>query len=1375
MRQFSKIFAVAAAFFAGACATDATDDLAVELGGQTTEVTISLEKSRTQLGEKATEVYPLYWSEGDKIAVNSVASEPLTAASDGQPSATFTINGELTYPLSIVYPAPAADVVAGEGLQAVTFLANQSYAPGTFCNGAAPMYGYAALAGENEAPEALQLKHLAGVLRLAVKGEKTLTSMTVTAATGKLAGSFDIDCSTGALTAHEDATNTITLSFGEGLTLSETATPIYVAVPAGEYGKVTITLYTNETENNTMTVSFDSDNNAVKAGIVREFKEIAFAANGLDEPVSGELVIENEADMLRLMQLSQANLLSKVTSVRVAADIDMSNAEGWLSINNFPAITFDGGSDKGFVIKGLKAPLFGEVTGATIKNVKLTEVAIEITDITFAGSIVCIFNSATGLPATLENCEASGTIIYKNNNVTLSENFATSHVNIGGLVGQANSATIVGCNNHIDITNELSTPSPVSIYDSPAFGGIVGRTNLVDGLEGITTRVANCHNYGAITIDDAKANQTYSSPVYAGIVGCVRDETAVVEYCENHAPMYQKTTCREADVAGIVGRGYGKIDNCINHEEGDISFGAIGRYSFPAGIIGNMYGHTVSNCTNKGDITYDPKVKSNTGYQYMGGIAGHVRTYNSTITNCVNEGTITNLADAYGGTSNCFVWAGGIAGYINVDCVMSECENKGTITMGGIKGATLAKATDGHNCVGGIVGYSADSGSALSKCKNNGVINYNVQMYDEANLGVHRVGGIVGNNEGPITECENLKPVNINTKVTVIEGKDPTNPIQVGGICGYTKNSIAITSCVNKGDITFGKEATAYGYCIGGVIGFADEGTIKSSRNEGEIKILGDATITTSGLTGLHIGGICGYNEGTITSCNNGVEGDKTKGKITVSGKIYPSQQWGGLANSSSIGGLAGVVQGGNPTSSNNYAPIEVTVHESTPAYSIVAAPFIGGLTGYTGKTWKNCSNYGDMTLVGKNNCTKTLMFAGCISRNAKASHVNVNNYGNITLKEFTSTNTIYVAGIDTGIGAATSFTDSHNYGDITVESSVTLANTYIGGIYANINANTGITNCSNKGNISFNGTATNLNIGGAAAYMKHGTCQIDTFTNSGNIVFSDSATAASAWLGGILGQVPSLATATAGGVKNATNKANITASGTITSQLIVGGIAGNYATKGQPAENCLFTGEIAITRGAAQKNTIKELYLGGFTGSQASQVATLTNITFAGKLTYSAKTSNVCRIGGIVGSLTQSPASWSGLVSVGAIEIQTNTAEVNYPAASTFIGGVIGHTAQTISNAKSYCDIYILQLADGAKYGMVLGVDRASTTLAKNCEVGGMIYNKWDDEEEVYDGTKLSTNNYYNYIYGSGKNTDWTGTDNYDGCTFLTTKPTVQ
>ena len=81
MKQIYKFLLVAAALFAYSCVTDTTEDLGVGLGnnGGLTEITLSLEASRTQLGEKAGEVYPLYWSEGDAISANGVASAALSA------------------------------------------------------------------------------------------------------------------------------------------------------------------------------------------------------------------------------------------------------------------------------------------------------------------------------------------------------------------------------------------------------------------------------------------------------------------------------------------------------------------------------------------------------------------------------------------------------------------------------------------------------------------------------------------------------------------------------------------------------------------------------------------------------------------------------------------------------------------------------------------------------------------------------------------------------------------------------------------------------------------------------------------------------------------------------------------------------------------------------------------------------------------------------------------------------------------------------------------------------------------------------------------------------------------------------------------------
>ena len=73
MKNLTKIFfAVVAGMFAFSCVTDTTEDLGVKIEskGGVYEVVVSLESSRTQLGEKADGLYPVHWSEGDAIAIN---------------------------------------------------------------------------------------------------------------------------------------------------------------------------------------------------------------------------------------------------------------------------------------------------------------------------------------------------------------------------------------------------------------------------------------------------------------------------------------------------------------------------------------------------------------------------------------------------------------------------------------------------------------------------------------------------------------------------------------------------------------------------------------------------------------------------------------------------------------------------------------------------------------------------------------------------------------------------------------------------------------------------------------------------------------------------------------------------------------------------------------------------------------------------------------------------------------------------------------------------------------------------------------------------------------------------------------------------------
>ena len=184
MKNLTKIFmAVVAGMFAFSCVTDTTEDLGVKVGGHegVTTLTLSMaEVTKTHLGAKEGDLYPLYWSEGDAISVNGVTSTPLTAEQANGADASFTFDGELSAPYCVVYPAAVTktDGEATEGEEGVEpepetpvataypvhFLTEQPYTVGTFAPAAAPMYGYAEVKGT------ITMQHLTGVLRLAKIG-----------------------------------------------------------------------------------------------------------------------------------------------------------------------------------------------------------------------------------------------------------------------------------------------------------------------------------------------------------------------------------------------------------------------------------------------------------------------------------------------------------------------------------------------------------------------------------------------------------------------------------------------------------------------------------------------------------------------------------------------------------------------------------------------------------------------------------------------------------------------------------------------------------------------------------------------------------------------------------------------------------------------------------------------------------------------------------------------------------------------------------------------------------------------------------------------------------------------------------------------------
>ena len=149
MKNLAKIF-MAVVLLAGitSCVQDTTVDEGIFQ--PTTELTISVEDAnRTALGAKTDEgTYPVYWSTGDKISVNGVASKALAEIEEGAVKGLFQIEGTIDSPYKVSYPATTE---AGK----VLFAAAQSYKEGTFSEGAAAMYG------ESETM-AIEMKHAAG-------------------------------------------------------------------------------------------------------------------------------------------------------------------------------------------------------------------------------------------------------------------------------------------------------------------------------------------------------------------------------------------------------------------------------------------------------------------------------------------------------------------------------------------------------------------------------------------------------------------------------------------------------------------------------------------------------------------------------------------------------------------------------------------------------------------------------------------------------------------------------------------------------------------------------------------------------------------------------------------------------------------------------------------------------------------------------------------------------------------------------------------------------------------------------------------------------------------------------------------------------------
>lgn len=243
---------------------------------------ISLEQTRTSLGSKSSNEYPVYWSEGDMIAINGKCSNAAKIDAENRANAVFTIDGGLSYPYHVTYPYTSS---TSSQAPVVLFPAEQHYTKDSFEKDSAPMCGYLAEAGEK-----ISLSHLAGVLRIPVVAEKSNTTLKkiVITSDAKISGLFNVDCTSATLSPSEECGKSITYLLPDNFQLSTiVGTPLYISIPAVDVGKCKVEFFDNS--GNKMVCHW-APSAPIKKGIVREFKAIKFdpGTKGALEPLTSE-------------------------------------------------------------------------------------------------------------------------------------------------------------------------------------------------------------------------------------------------------------------------------------------------------------------------------------------------------------------------------------------------------------------------------------------------------------------------------------------------------------------------------------------------------------------------------------------------------------------------------------------------------------------------------------------------------------------------------------------------------------------------------------------------------------------------------------------------------------------------------------------------------------------------------------------------------------------------------------------------------------------------------------------------------------------------------------------------------------------------------
>lgn len=438
---------------------------------------------------------PVYWSDGDRISVNGVASSPLSVASGEKLSSTTFKLRNVKPPYDVIYPASIFESRAEDGLILVNIPVSQAWTQDSFASGSAVLCG----TGDDSG---VALKNLCAAVCVNLKGTETIKKLTLTSlsASAPIAGHFKLDPSAATMTAEPDASTELSMTLPEeGVTLTETGVRFVFTIPAGTYPEGFLIRFDDSSKKILRNYWLRESAGAAKGLNLKAGQIICFAPEGYD-PGPREICSEEDWNEFSAAFASGTDEWKNIwlgkdeRTITIGADFTATELS---SLNVFPYVLE--GNNHTVTITNAKYPLINTLTG-------------EIRNLTIAGTNTPEKSDTWGATVFATNLNDGGTIRNCTNKAKIIVSTSDKTV-IGPFVRSLGSGTLENCINESDISATVD----ISALNTPVvMGGLVASVNG-NGM----SYIRNCSNKGNLSVTLIRTASDGRMPVHAGYGGLV--------------------------------------------------------------------------------------------------------------------------------------------------------------------------------------------------------------------------------------------------------------------------------------------------------------------------------------------------------------------------------------------------------------------------------------------------------------------------------------------------------------------------------------------------------------------------------------------------------------------------------------------------------------------------------------------------------------------------------------------------------------------------------------------------------------------------------------------------------------------------------------